>query len=98
MFFVRHLLLSLTIALSSVASAQVIQNGVDYDVLEKTTMVTPGKKVEVTEFFGYFCPHCYALDPVLEDWVKGQGDKISFTRLHTSYFGKTLEQQRMYFT
>ncbi len=99
MLFLRRLLLALAVAgFCSIATAQAIENGVDYDVLEKASMLAPGKKVEVTEFFGYFCPHCYALDPALEEWVKKQGDKITFTRLHTSYFGKTLPQQRMYFT
>ncbi|MES2103194.1 MAG: thiol:disulfide interchange protein DsbA/DsbL [Pseudomonadota bacterium] len=99
MRFLRRLLLAVSVAgLCSVAVAQTIESGVDYDVLERAGMIAPGKKVEVTEFFGYFCPHCYALDPALEEWVKKQGDKITFSRLHTSYFGKTLPQQRMYFT
>lgn len=99
MRFLRRWLFTLFIAgFCSITFAQSIENGVGYDVLERTTMLTPGKKVEVTEFFGYFCPHCYALDSTLEAWVKKQGDKISFTRLHTSYLGKTLPQQRMYFT
>ncbi len=41
-----------------------------------------GKKVEVLEVFMYHCPHCNALDPALADWVKKQGDKIVFRRLH----------------
>ena len=43
-----------------------------------TTLTTPvrtdtGKKVEVVEYFMYSCPHCYALDPLMHDWVKKQG-------------------------
>jgi thiol:disulfide interchange protein DsbA len=41
-----------------------------------------GKKVEVIEFFMYHCPHCNALEPQLEQWVKKQGDNIVFKRVH----------------
>jgi thiol:disulfide interchange protein DsbA len=41
-----------------------------------------GKKVEVVEFFMYTCPHCNVLEPFLADWVKKQGDKIAFRRIH----------------
>jgi len=41
-----------------------------------------GKKVEVIEFFMYHCPHCNVLEPFLADWVKKQGDKILFKRIH----------------
>jgi thiol:disulfide interchange protein DsbA len=41
-----------------------------------------GKKVEVVEFFMYTCPHCNVLEPTLADWVKKQGDKIAFRRIH----------------
>lgn len=43
---------------------------------------TAGKKVEVIEFFMYTCPHCKSLEPVLEPWVKKQGDNIIFKRIH----------------
>jgi thiol:disulfide interchange protein DsbA len=44
-----------------------------------------GKKVEVIEFFMYTCPHCNVLEPHLAEWVKKQGDKILFKRVHMPY-------------
>jgi thiol:disulfide interchange protein DsbA len=41
-----------------------------------------GKKVEVVEFFMYHCPHCNVLEPFLAEWVKKNGDKILFKRVH----------------
>ena len=29
----------------------------------------PGK-IEVLEFFAYTCPHCAAMEPLVEDWAK----------------------------
>lgn len=39
--------------------------GVDYEVLPTSVQTLQPNKVEVLEFFGYFCPHCQNLDPVL---------------------------------
>lgn len=44
-----------------------------------------GKKVEVLEFFMYTCPHCNVLEPYIAEWVKKQGDKIAFKRVHMPY-------------
>lgn len=41
---------------------------------------TPGK-VEVVEFFWYGCPHCYALEPVIESWVKKAPQDVQFKRV-----------------
>ena len=68
-----------------------------------TTLPTPvrtdtGKKVEVVEYFMYSCPHCYALDPLMHDWVKKQGDKIAFRRIHLAFTGPKDPQAHVYGT
>jgi len=35
-------------------------------------------KIEVMEFFGYACVHCYNFDPILAQWVEEKGDAINF--------------------
>jgi thiol:disulfide interchange protein DsbA len=64
------------------AHAADFKNGVDFNTVDLPTRPDTGKKVEVLEVFMYHCPHCNALDPALADWVKKQGDKIVFRRLH----------------
>ncbi|AMO97760.1 thiol:disulfide interchange protein DsbA [Collimonas fungivorans] len=61
--------------------------GKEYKVLDnpQPTDSGLGKKVEVTEFFGYFCPHCNALEPTLEEWIAKQGDKISLKRVPVDF-------------
>lgn len=39
--------------------------GQNYTVLAKPIPQTQPSKIEVLEFFGYFCVHCYHFDPVL---------------------------------
>ena len=35
-------------------------------------------KIEVMEFFGYACVHCYNFDPILVEWAQNKGDSIKF--------------------
>ena len=41
---------------------------------------TPGK-VEVIEFFWYGCPHCYALEPAVNNFVKNTPKDVVFRRV-----------------
>lgn len=73
------------------------QNGVEYRMLDRPQPSESGKKIEVVEFFGYFCPHCYALEPLMADWVKKQGENIVFKRVHVNFHG-LVTQQKLYYT
>ncbi|MES2757563.1 MAG: thiol:disulfide interchange protein DsbA/DsbL [Pseudomonadota bacterium] len=57
-----------------------------------------GKKVEVIEFFMYHCPHCNTLEPHIAAWVKKQGDKINFKRVHMPYSGANDPEAHLYLT
>jgi thiol:disulfide interchange protein DsbA len=73
------------------------QPGTDYRVLDKPQQTDSGKKVEVTEFFWYSCPHCNALEPQLVEWVKKQGDNIVFKRVPIAFRPSFEPQQRLYY-
>ncbi|AMP07668.1 thiol:disulfide interchange protein DsbA/DsbL [Collimonas pratensis] len=101
--------LSLSLGLVAVSAGASPANpvaGTDYKVLDnpQPTDSGLGKKVEVTEFFGYFCPHCNALEPTLEDWVAKQGDKISFKRVPVDFGDPSaakspyISQKKLYYT
>ncbi len=74
------------------------QNGVEYMTLPEIQNTDSGKKVEVTEFFAYYCPHCNAFEPMLSAWVKKQGDNIVFKRVHVPRDASVAPQQRLFFT
>jgi thiol:disulfide interchange protein DsbA len=42
---------------------------------------TEGGKVEVTEFFWYGCPHCFALEPDVAAWTKKVPADVVFKRV-----------------
>ena len=73
-------------------------NGAEYRTLDKAQTTEAGKKIEVTEFFWYSCPHCNAFEPALADWVKKQGDNISFKRVPVAFRDSFQPQQRLYYT
>jgi thiol:disulfide interchange protein DsbA len=57
-----------------------------------------GKKVEVIEFFMYHCPHCNVLEPFLAEWVKKNGDKVTFKRVHMPFSGAKDPEAHLYLT
>jgi len=90
--------LSLTlVAAGAAASTASPVSGDDYRTLDKAQPVAAGSKVEVTEFFGYWCPHCNAFDPEIGAWVKAQGGKIDFKRVPVMFHEGDEMQQKMYY-
>ncbi|MDC8760619.1 thiol:disulfide interchange protein DsbA/DsbL [Janthinobacterium fluminis] len=83
---------------AALASPAEPKNGVEYRTLPEPQPAAPGKKVEVIEFFAYYCPHCNALEPELAAWVKKQGDNIVLKRIHVPRDESVAPQQRLFFT
>jgi thiol:disulfide interchange protein DsbA len=42
-------------------------------------------KVEVVEFFWYSCPHCFALEPLVEQWLARLPPDVSFRRAPAAF-------------
>ena len=87
------------VASTAFASPTNPQNGVEYVTLSTPQPVQAvGKKVEVVEFFAYHCPACYALEPGLNEWVKKNGDKINFRRIHLPFQGAADPEAHLFLT
>ena len=74
------LLVFLTALLLNGAAAADPVEGKDYATVPLPQATTAGK-IEVTEFFWYGCPHCYALEPKLEAWVTKLPKDVQFKRV-----------------
>lgn len=98
MRLIHSLLLFAAFAVAGSAHAADPREGVQYHALPEAQNTDAGKKVEVIEFFAYYCPHCYSFDPVLAGWVKRQGDNIVFKRVHVSRDPSVAPQQRLFAT
>lgn len=84
------------LALPSLAQGGPIE-GQDYKKLDKPLAVAPGK-VEVVEFFGYWCPHCNAFEPSLDAWQrKLPTDQVAFRRISISFRPNQETLQRLYY-
>ena len=76
------------------ASAQIAPN---FERLNPPQPVDGGGKVEVTEFFWYGCPHCYALEPAVNAWAKNVPKDVVFKRIPATTGGWE-ELARVYYT
>lgn len=87
------------IASTAFASPQALQNGVDYTTLAapQPTQVV-GKKIEVIEFIAFHCPACNAMEPYVDAWVKKQGDKVNFRKMHVAFGGPNDPEARLFLT
>ena len=92
-------------AATSTASATTLagpspwQEGVNYTRLVPAQPTSaPAGQVEVLEFFWYACPHCYALDPMVEAWKKTKPAYITFSRVHVLWNDGHRSLARLFYT
>lgn len=91
-------------ALGGVTAVQGLQaqggpvEGVHYVKLSQPAPVSaPTGKIEVLEFFWYGCPHCNALEPALEAWIKRLPADVAFRRVPVAFSATHESHQRMYY-
>lgn len=57
------------------------EEGVKYQRIANPQPTSMAEKIEVLEFFWYGCPHCYQLEPEVEDWLQNNPDDVAFVRM-----------------
>ena len=77
------ILISLTATSVSAQQAYTPVEGVNYHELE-TPVQTTGK-IQVAEFFWYGCPHCFTLEPYLNDWLSALPSDVEFVRIPATF-------------
>jgi len=58
----------------------------------------PPGQVEVTEMFWYGCPHCYALQPYIDSWLKTKPSYIDFVRVPVTWSDIHRSHARLFYT
>lgn len=71
--------------------------GKDYTRLQSPVPVAVPGKVEVIELFGYWCPHCFHLEPKLEAWVKKLPSNVNFRRIPVAWQEAQAPFQQIFF-
>jgi thiol:disulfide interchange protein DsbA len=75
------------------------QPGVNYTLLmpAQPTSVGPGQ-VEVVEMFWLACPHCYALEPFMQGWLKTKPPYVKFVRVPVMWQPMHRSHAHFYYT
>ena len=94
--FVIAMAVTPLIAQFSHAATGVVQ-GKDYLELQTPMPVAVPGKIEVIEFFGYWCPHCNELEPKLEPWVKALPAHVSFRRIPVAWQDAQVPYQKLFY-
>lgn len=61
-------------------SAAFAQADNGYTTLKKQGRIDKPGMIEVREFFWYGCPHCYNLEPHMNNWLKTKPADVNFVR------------------
>ncbi|MGY3572628.1 thiol:disulfide interchange protein DsbA/DsbL [Vibrio paucivorans] len=70
---------------ASVAAAQ-FEEGTHYQVLD----VEKASKPVVTEYFSFYCPHCYKFEGVVENLKPALPDNARFEKVHVAFMGSNM--------
>ncbi|SMC27538.1 thiol:disulfide interchange protein DsbA [Andreprevotia lacus DSM 23236] len=65
-----------------------VREGTDYTKLTAPQPVAQAGKLEVIEFFWYGCPHCFRLEPAVEEWAAKLPKDVNFRRVHVYWPGR----------
>jgi thiol:disulfide interchange protein DsbA len=93
----RHLQL-LLILLTTPLWAQAYDEGMEYEEILPAVATDSGDRVEVAELFFYGCPHCFRLEPILEQWLAHKPANVDFKRVPAIFQPSWEPLARAYFT
>ncbi len=91
-----QLLLLLAVVTPGIGYAKYLRD-IDYRVIPQQPMTT-GSKIEVREFFWYGCPHCFHIEPLLENWLRKLPLDAEFVRTPAVFNSAWAPAARAYFT
>lgn len=82
----KFILLVATTLMSLSAFAAQFSEGKHYTVLDTAKASSP----TVTEFFSFYCPHCYGFEPVMEGLKDELPEGATFQKVHVSFMGNSM--------
>jgi thiol:disulfide interchange protein DsbA len=74
------------------------EEGEDYEELLTTQPTSAENKIEVLELFWYGCPHCYKLEPYVENWKKKLSSDVKFVQYPAILRNEWAIHARAFFT
>lgn len=74
------------------------EQGVHYHELAEPQSVQTGDDIEVVELFWYGCPHCYSLEPFLENWLRNKPENAAFVLMPGIFHKESEFHARAFYT
>jgi len=68
-------------AMLAIATPAAYMDDVHYKTNIERLAVSNNKSMEVLELFMYTCPHCYHLEPEVDDWKSSMDDNVNFVQV-----------------
>lgn len=90
----------LLLGIAAGAAAQELvraRQNIDYRLIEPQPVAT-GERIEVIDFFWYGCPHCDALQPALERWIRRKPPDVALRRIPAILNESWVPHARIYYT
>jgi thiol:disulfide interchange protein DsbA len=72
--------------------------GRDYARLAQPLPMPATGKIEVVEFFGYWCPHCNSFEPTLDAWSRKLPADVAFRRMPVAFSAPQEPYAKIYFS
>ena len=91
-------LCSIALLPAFVNAAPLFSEKIHYESVVPAQPTSTGKKVEVVEMFWYGCPHCNALEPYVNRWLKKIPANAEFVRMPAIFRPQWEQHARAYYT
>jgi thiol:disulfide interchange protein DsbA len=98
---IHWLLLSFSLLLISPLAAAAdppFAEEVHYKLVNPPLPTPQADKIEVVEMFWYGCPHCYHFEPLLEKWIEGKSDQVTFVHVPAIFRDSWLLHAQAFYT
>lgn len=90
-----RLLSGLVLGLAALATTPA--QAAPFDTLDPVQPSDSPGKIEVLEFFFYTCPHCDAIEPLVEKWRKTLPDGVVFKSVPVAFNASMRDMQKLYY-
>ncbi len=94
-FVVGALMALFTSAASAVPMSYV--EGTHYFPTAEKLATSDDNVIEVVEMFSYTCPHCFRLEPAIDEWKQSLPENVTFTKVPAIFRDSWLELAKVYY-
>jgi thiol:disulfide interchange protein DsbA len=71
--------------------------GTHYFPTTEKLSTSEADKVVVVEMFSYTCPHCFSLEPAIDEWKETLADNVEFVKVPAIFRDSWLELARVFY-